>query len=290
MKLTRPIMDVIRARISTRTYAETRIGPDKEATLNDHLSSLREGPFGTKTRLQLVMARESDAAALKGLGTYGVVKHPAGFLVGAMERHGRNLEDLGYVMEAAILLATDLGLGTCWLGGTFRKSRFEGAVRVGDHESVPAVVAVGYAAAKPRLLDAYFRRGAAADTRSPWEDLFFSGSFDRPLTRSTAGAYAEPIEMVRLGPSASNKQPWRILKVPEKAIFHFYLRRTKGYDRSRSRFFRMADLQRIDIGIAMCHFGLTAEELGLPGAWEIVDPQVSPLPADTEYMVSWRGR
>jgi len=38
------------------------------------------------------------------------------------DRGDKNLEDFGYLMEEAILFATGLGLGTCWLGGSFTKS------------------------------------------------------------------------------------------------------------------------------------------------------------------------
>ena len=34
-----------------------------------------------------------------------------------------------------------------------------------------------------------------------------------------------------------------------------------------NRIFTQADLQRVDIGVAMCHFELTAREQGLAGEW-----------------------
>jgi hypothetical protein len=47
------------------------------------------------------------------------------------------------------------------------------------------------------------------------------------------------------------------------------------------------DLQRVDMGIAMCHFELTAKELGIVGKWKISDPGSISVPQDTEYVVSW---
>jgi hypothetical protein len=52
-------------------------------------------------------------------------------------------------------------------------------------------------------------------------------------------------------------------------------------------FLRVADLQRVDVGIAMCHFALTADELGLRGAWAIEEPDVVRPDDLTEYVVSW---
>jgi hypothetical protein len=48
---------------------------------------------------------------------------------------------------------------------------------------------------------------------------------------------------------------------------------------------RMADLQRVDLGIAMCHFELTARSIGLPGAWAQDRPSIA---ADgREYVATW---
>jgi len=91
--------------------------------------------------------------------------------------------------------------------------------------------------------------------------------------------------MLRLGPSASNRQPWRVVKEPGRDIFHLYVRRSKGYD----KLIKAVDLQRLDMGIAMSHFELTARELGLGGRWEKASPSLSPLPERTEYVRSWTG-
>ena len=83
--------------------------------------------------------------------------------------------------------------------------------------------------------------------------------------------------MVRLGPSASNKQPWRIIK--DKNAYHFFLCRTRGYGVTGY------DMQKNDIGIAKCHFELSANELGLKGTWQEIK-NIS-TPNDWEYICSW---
>jgi len=94
------------------------------------------------------------------------------------------------------------------------------------------------------------------------------------------------LEMVRIAPSASNRQPWRVIKVRDR--WHFYLQRTPGYrDNLLSRLTTVADLQRMDMGIAMSHFEMTAIELELTGSWVIRDPQIELPDAHTEYTVSW---
>jgi hypothetical protein len=50
----------------------------------------------------------------------------------------------------------------------------------------------------------------------------------------------------------------------------------------------LADLQRVDMGIAMCHFELVAREFGLKGGWVLEEPELQKTEQNTEYVVSWR--
>ena len=249
------------------------------------MSSSRTGPFGTGVRFELVAAREGDRQALKGLGAYGWIKGATAYIIGAVQRSERSQEDFGYLMERIVLFATDLGLGTCWLGGTLTKSRFARVISLADGESMPSVAAMGYVAHTPRVIDGLIRLGVGADKRRPWKRLFFEDRFGEPLSHERAGAYATPLEMVRLGPSATNLQPWRILR--QGKAWHFYLRRTRGYGRSTSGLIGGTDLQRVDMGIAMSHFELAANELGLEGEWRTRDPAIARPNDLTEYIASW---
>lgn len=279
--------DIIRARFSCRNYLKQPIEVETLAHLTDFITSIQSGPLGNQMRFELVSATDTDAKALKGLGTYGFIKGATGFVVGAMHEQGKALEDFGYLMEMIILQATDLGLGTCWLGGTFTKSRFAKKIDLAADEIIPAVTSLGYIEKAPRWADGKIRAAAGSDHRLPWEKLFFNSQLGAPLAESSAGDYGIPLQMVRLAPSASNRQPWRIVK--DGRAWHFYLRRTRGYrDSKYAKMLKMADLQRIDIGIAMSHFEMTAGELGLLGSWFVNDPGLA-LPNEmTEYCVSWR--
>lgn len=48
-------------------------------------------------------------------------------------------------------------------------------------------------------------------------------------------------------------------------------------------------MQRLDMGIAMCHFELTARELGLSGKWLNMALGIVKPDDLTEYIVSWVG-
>jgi hypothetical protein len=189
------------------------------------------------------------------------------------------MEDYGYCMEMNILTATAMGLGTCWLGGTFKRSGFATKLNLADGELLPAVTPVGYPGNRRSTIDRFFRFNAGSDKRKPWEKLFYDGGIDTPLNKDWAGNYMTPLECVRIGPSAANKQPWRIIK----DNYHFYIRRALGYD----RVFGPIKLQNVDMGIAMCHFELSLREIGLNGLWKFKDPQIKCR--EMESVVSWMG-
>jgi hypothetical protein len=282
-----PASTLIQRRSSVRSYQNTPLAPDACRALAEILATLPPGPFRAPSRFELVAATSRDRMELRELGTYGFIKDAPAFIIGAAPEAPLFLEDFGYRMELIVLAATDLGLGTCWLGGTFNRSSFSRRISASPEEIIPAACALGYASQAPRLVESVVRQVAGPHDRLGWETLFFDGNFEVPLRAAASGAYAAPLEMVRLGPSASNKQPWRILRQGRR--WHFFLRRTPGYrEMTLSRFTGIADMQRIDLGIAMCHFELAAREAGLEGRWEVREPEGGkPAGEGIEYLVSW---
>jgi hypothetical protein len=280
------VLDLIPQRYSCRTYQAESIEESTRLVLIEATQSVKIGPLGSRCRFELVAASEHDPQALRSLGTYGFIKGATGYIVGAVKGGSHNLEDFGYLLEMIVLSATDLGLGTCWLGGTFTKSSFAKRINAEADELVPGVISVGYIAKKPRRIETILKRNKNTDRRKKWEEIFFEDDFDRPLSIDNSGDFSSVLKMVRLAPSASNRQPWRVLK--RGNVWHFYLRRTAGYRESPLvRWTTVADLQRIDMGIAMSHFELTAQELGLNGRWRVSDPKLDLPDEHTEYTVSW---
>lgn len=284
MEFSKPIVDLIRQRKSCRTYEKQKLELQTVNQINRILSRIQPGPFGTTSRFLLIASTEGDAEALKGLGTYGVIRNPAGFIVGTAGQAKRSLLDFGYHMERFVLQLEDFGLSSCWLGGSFKKSRFAQRIQCTDGEDVPAVLSIGIPAKQRSLIDRLFRAAARSEKRRTWSELFFHERFDHPLSEKDAGLYAECLELVRMGPSASNKQPWRVIR--DSAAFHFYLSRAPGYS-ALSKRRGMADLQEVDMGIAACHFELTARESGFEGRWLDRNPNLRDVPPGIEYIVTW---
>jgi hypothetical protein len=278
--------ELIGRRYSCRTYLERPIAAADRDALTAFMATRTRGPLGSATRFGLIAASPDDAGALRRLGTYGFIKGATGYIVGAVRKGPGDLEDYGYLLEEVILEATRIGLGTCWLGGTFTRSSFTsrfGGVR--RDETIPAVVSTGYPGDDGA---ARIRERELGTRRFPPAELFFSGEFGRPLG-PVADGYGEALEAVRMGPSATNKQPWRVVRRGDD--WHFFLVRTRGYGKG-SPFFkllRIADLQRVDLGIAMCHFELVARASGLTGSWVVEDPGLALPGPGIEYTATWRG-
>lgn len=290
------LIKAIKGRSSVRTYKpEPVTDKDKEA-IEKLLSTDQVGPFGNKVRFTLLDLRTMPREEEKMLGTYGVIRGALLFIAGAVKKGDRALEDYGYCLEKIILFLTNLGFGTCWLGGTYKKTGFAAAIGLGDDELLPAITPVGYPADKRRIIERMMRFGAKAGNRKPWEELFFFPGGDAGDEQTKAGNYREALEALRLAPSASNKQPWRTVKDPDETAgprYHFYLEPSGGYGKIGEG----VSLQDIDMGIAMCHFEAAAEETGLPGKWiteepaaEAIADDLEALPQNARYIVTWQGR
>lgn len=271
-------------RRSCRTYDGTPLTVEERCGLQAAIATLPPGPFGGRLRAALVEQEAARRLSRRKLGTYGVIRGAPAFLVAAIEDGPKALEDFGFAFEVLVLRATALGLGTCWLGGTLRRAVFSEALAATDREVVPCVSPVGHPrAARRTLVDATFRYFAGSDRRRPWAELFFDRRFGVPLTPAAAGPAAPALDLLRRAPSASNHQPWRIVR-DDRGRLHLFLARTPGYTRTFA-----VDLQRVDMGIAMAHLSLAAEALALPGRWTEPPPDldVGPLPPHTSAVASW---
>jgi hypothetical protein len=176
-----------------------------------------------------------------------------------------------YLFEQAILYCTDLGLGTCWLGGSFSRSDFKKQINLSPTEKLRIVSPVGYAGDRKRFLEKYIVNAEKKHaSRKPFGELFFDKDFNTPLAETDAGLFLTPLEMVRLAPSANNMQEWRVLL--EDRALHFYKKPYLQYD-------------TIDMGIALCHFELTCKELGIGGKYQVLDD--FPANDKLKYVISY---
>ena len=263
--------ETMKARRSVRTFTEESVASELIEKLSAYMKEL-DNPFHIPIKFQILDAKEHNLSSpvLVGAQTY---------IVGKYQRQPNAELAFGYEFEKLMLCAVSLGLGTVWIAGTMDRKAFERAIEVKDGEVMPAITPIGYAANKKSIREGMMRKAIKADERMDFEKLFFDRNFEHPLKEADAGRFLLPLQMVRWAPSATNKQPWRL--VVDGNRIHFYEEKTKGYDREE-----IGDVQKIDLGIAMAHFEIAANETGQKGRFVQANPKLM-LPENTEYITTF---
>lgn len=127
-------VNAIMARASRRTYLGTEIAPGALLTLREKITEAN-----TESGMNVTWS-DDGAAAMSGGKSYGMFRGVRSMLVLKGVRDLPHLrEKTGYYGEILVLEATLLGLGTCWVGGTFDKN----ALSVPEGEELICVVPVG---------------------------------------------------------------------------------------------------------------------------------------------------
>ena len=276
--------ELIRKRRSIRTYKQLPIPREKIIQLSNYFDHFSQNPFEGNVRFEILELEGLSRSEKRRFGTYGFIHGANTFIVGIITKPTKyDYEHFGYLFERVILFATYLGLGTCWVGGTFKRSVFAFQLNLSTKERIPVITPIGIPAKRQSLRSSIIKKVAGSHKRKLWSELFFEGEFENPLTKETVPPYSEPLEMVRLAPSASNFQPWRIIKEKDKHNYHFYINQKPH---SSYRIFKYQNLQRIDLGIAVYHFHATVTQMGLTGDWQISKPNIV-TPNNIEYLISW---
>ena len=265
------IVDTIQGRRSVRTFEDRPLTPNDRAFVEQTIQDI-ETPFGVPVKFRLL-----DAAA-HGLKS-PVIVDARDYVAAKVERvEGAELS-LGFAFETFCLRAAEHGLGTVMLAASLSRKSFEKAMEVGAGEVMPVASPVGYPATKMSMREGMMRKAIKSDERLPFSQIFFKGSFGASLSPTDAGRFEKPLQMLRLAPSATNKQPWRV--VVDSNSVHFY--EEHGLKESA-----LGDIQKVDMGIALSHFWLTAQELGLEGRFVTSDPKIA-TPQNTEYITSFEA-
>lgn len=284
-------LEAIKHRSSVRSFDGKPLDPAEIMALEMAFDECVPGPFGGRARFVLVSASAAGFGESKDgghsrtgkIGTYGLVTKVPAFLVGAIKKAPRALEDFGYAMEGLVLRASDLGLDSCWIGGAFARNATAKAIELCDDEFMPAIVALGRPAEKQTVVEFLTRVSARAGTRKPTESLFFDEDFETPLV--IGEPWSDVLEALRVGPSASNKQPWRVLKSGKESTptLHLYLEEDRLYNSILGEI----HLQNVDMGIAMRHLESACHALDLPGSWTRLEAEPLHVSAPLSYIATW---
>ena len=175
--------------------------------------------------------------------------------------------NMGFRMEQMILYATQLGLGTCWIGGMFSEKRISEFMGSAKGERIIALTPLGYP-------DMSLLGKAAHDVielgamnfgrRKALREIAFAVAWGVPL-QSDDAKLIEALECARLAPSWANTQPWRFLVCKGEVLAVADAKGRYNSIRGGKHYYRL------DVGIAMAHFFLSAREMGWDGRWHVTE-------------------
>lgn len=131
------ILEAIDERVSRRSYLGVSIDKESETILND-LIKMYNSNFGMSSFL----LRDGSNLFNSFLKSYGMFKNVKSIIVLKGSKDDPYLkEKTGYYGQRLILKATQLGLGTCWVGGTFQKDNT--LLDIKDNEEVFCIITIG---------------------------------------------------------------------------------------------------------------------------------------------------
>jgi hypothetical protein len=235
----------MKERSSRRNYAARAVERHKLETLTAFARSIS----GLRRGVRIEVVERDSSGVFKGLiGGYGKISATdqyAAFIADPSVPDAELL--LGYYGEAFILEATSLGLGTCWVSGTFNPESVKSHVPLQPGEAVFSITPLGYSAEDESAVSKFARFVVGSKNRKSLDAIFEGSPASIPPWAVSA------LESARLAPSAMNRQPW---------LFAW----ENGSMALRARGAGKRLVQ--DCGIAALHFELGALRERVSGTWD----------------------
>ena len=252
-------------RHSRRKFSDKSVEAGKLERLDELTNSLNQSAGAAR----IALVRSHDGSIFSGIrGGYGVIKGAPAYLAFiAQPQAAESYAQLGYIGEAAILEATSLGLGTCWVSGTFDPQAAAADLELAAEERLVAVSPLGYPQSVKSLTEKVMSGFAGSHKRKPMQQICTG----EPLSKWPVWA-VKAVEAARIAPSAMNRQPW---------IFH-YNGQTLSLETAGSGGGNFS--KRLDCGIALRHMEIGAQQVSNQAvSVEFLSaPQVAEICIDTD--------
>ena len=263
--------EAILVRVSNRSYLDQPLPQETVSVLERELQRLN-----TESGLHMQLVLDAPEAFSSVRKSYGMFSNVRSYIALVGPREDRDLmEKCGYYGEQAVLTATALGLGTCWVGGTYDKNRCACEVKSG--ELLCCVIAIGPVASSRSTKEKLIRGAIHRKSKSPSE-----------LARGMGNApawFMAGVAAVQRAPSAMNRQPIRFQYDGESVT---------------ARIVEEGTFSEIDLGIAKYHFEVGVHggtwTWGSPGTFEKAAEEKScgaviwrSTPAGHQYLLAQHG-
>lgn len=235
--------EALEKRISVRAYEKKPVPADIVAELR---AAVEDANRAAGLHFQLADTNGAKKSAVKLVpAMFSGEVYTCALLVGPGDELGGEM--VGYFSEKLILRAVSLGLGTCWVAGTYDRKSV--SPEIGEGEKLWGVIPMGTAPEKTPVIQRTIRSRIRAKDRKT--EAFVESDF--PFSSLPAWVRAGA-EAVKAGPSAVNQQPVNI--VYKNGLVTMRLWKEKKNE-----------MMYNDLGIAKYQFQVGAENAGVRGFW-----------------------
>lgn len=217
------LLEAIDARHSVRRYISR---PLEREVVDCLRAKIDECNSKGNLHIQLVL---NERKGFSGMLAYGSFSGVENYIVMAGRRADDLDERVGYYGEQIVLLAQQLGLGTCWAGLSYRKVK--GAYALDSEDKVACMISLGYP-------DDSVRKHKCKSV----EDVSNAGV-------STPGWFEKGVRAALKAPTAVNQQKFYIEYAGVKDGRHCVRAR---------RLFSVVGYTSMDLGIVKLHFEIGA--------------------------------
>jgi len=219
--------EAINTRISRRTYLDTPIEAKKLQQLENIIDK-----YNKEADLSMALVPDGSSAFSGLRKSYGMFKNVRSIIVLKGKKEDPNLnEKTGQFGEMLVLEATKMGLGTCWVGGTF--DRDNTVLKAGANEELTCVITIGNVVSDQSFKEKMIRNLTHRKTKPV--EAFYEADTAVPQW------FLAGIQAVQKAPSAVNLQPVKF-----------------EYKKGEVTAFVKEERFLTDLGIAKAHFSLTA--------------------------------
>lgn len=252
-----PTLAQFQARHSVRHFSDRPLEAETAKKLSALLTDINTHEPGM--HFQLIT---DDPAPFAGFGrSYGMFSGVRNYLAAVVDTSFANWrERAGFYGMQVVMRAQELGLGSCFVSGTYSAGHVSARIKVG--EEMPYILPLGYARAgakeslTERLVHALIKRRPV-----PAQSYLESPMEYEQIIKILPGI-ADALEALSCVPSALNKRPARLVVMPLTDT-----PRTAADLRIECRVPAGNTAQEIDLGIAL--YCITAF---LPGYWDWGNP------------------
>lgn len=243
------LYDAIKKRISIRKYSNQQLDSDILEQIKLTLKNLK--PLNPNINVRLELITDTKVVKTTGIGFMGgsIKINAPHCIIGITENKEGCMENIGFMLEQAVLELQDEGISTCWLG-TYNKEKIQSICNVKEGEEIAIVITLGYA--EKSFYNNGMRKLLSTSKRKDITETCFYKDWGNNIN---SYILKEPsmkkiLFMSSMYPSSNNSQPVRVIIEENKAVFFVKIN-------------KKSDCYKIDGGIFMAHFYLSCFEEGL---------------------------